>query len=73
MITDRHLWLKDGQTELEMKESYTDKKWKKVKVIRETKIYYFMENGDQVYKSNGEQKCDRYPHIYHGELNFYDD
>lgn len=45
----------------------------KVKVIRETKIYYFMENGDQVYKSTAEQKCDRYPHIYHGELNFYDD
>ncbi len=72
MITDRHLWLKDGQTELKMKESSFDDKWKTVKVIRETKLYYFMENGEQVYKSNHWQKCSRYPHYYSGELNFYE-
>ena len=35
-------------------------------------LYYFMENGEQVYKSNHWQKCSRYPHYYSGELNFYE-
>lgn len=29
------------------------KKYKIIKVLRETKLYYFMENGEQVYKSSG--------------------
>lgn len=72
-MNNHHLWLKDGQTELDMKESVFDKKWKKVKVVRETKIYYFMENGDQVYKSSGWQKCHKYPHLYNGEKNYFED
>jgi hypothetical protein len=56
--------LEDNQTELRMKEDVFDEEWKEVKVIRETKIYYFMENGDQVYKSSGWQKCRKYPHLY---------
>lgn len=56
--------LKDEQKKLRMKESVYDKKWKTVKVVRETKLYYFMENGEQVYKSSGWQKVWRYPHWY---------
>lgn len=67
---EHKLWLKDGQIELKMKEFVFDKCWKTVKVIRESKLYYWMENGDQVYKSSGWQKCRKYPHKYTGELNF---
>lgn len=69
----RLLWLKDGQTELDMKESHFDKTWKKIKVVKESKLYYWMENGEQVYKSNGYQKCKKYPHIYKGEVYFHND
>ena len=69
----RLLWLKDGQTELRMQESIFDKHWKTVKFVRESKLYYWMENGEQVYKSNGWQKCDRYPHIYKGDVYFSSD
>ena len=70
----RLLWFKDGQTELQMIDIvHFNKHWKTVKVVRESKLYYWMENGDQVYKSNGWQKCDRYPHKYKGGVYFSSD
>lgn len=67
---DKDSWIKDGLIELEMSDSYFNKKRKKVKVIRETELYYFMKNGDQVYKRSGLQKGhrDKY-HVYFGKLN----
>lgn len=57
--------LSNNQKQLKMYESHFNKNCKIIKVVKETKLYYFMENGEQVYKSSGYQKCRRYPHIYH--------
>ena len=63
-LKNRYWILSDGQKKLKMYENILSKTFELVEVIRETTLFYFMKNGDKVYKSSGHQKVYKYPHIY---------